>query len=262
MIRHNDPPNTHNTHHKSSHLETLPHLKRPPTTIKQDKKKDTKRRAELINHIRVCGVSARLVVGGRSAARNLLSLIQFRSEVWRGSGFWKHGLVVMEGSLPENLSPRTVMVYCAPLHLWGEKRRKRRHRMWKDPLTSSTYRWKWRRGGWGESGMSEDVFGDRRVSTRVQPPTRTISGSACFLQPPAQDASSQPPPPFFSPPFPETGTHERMGSGAMAQLTRHDTAMRVTATNVRRRNGNKTCSGAQSALAASLRARWRMISVE
>lgn len=63
------------------------------------------------------------------------------------------------------------------------------------------------------------------------------------------------PPPFFSPPFPETGTHERMGSGAMAQLTRHDTAMRVTATNVRRRNGNKTCSGAQSALAASLRAR-------
>lgn len=98
--------------------------------------------------------------------------------------------------------------------------------------------------------MSEDVLSDRRASTRVQPPTRIICGTACFLRPPAQEDASCP---LFS--FAETGTYERMGSGAMAQLTRHDTAMRVTATNVITRNGNKTCSGAQSALSASLRAR-------
>lgn len=195
--------------------------------------------------------------GGRTAARNLVSLIQFRSEVWRGLGFCNHGLVVMEGRLQENLSPPAVMCTAPP-----SVRRKEgknggieceKTLSKKEQIDGSGDEEDEEKAGWAAICLATDA--PRRAFNLQQEPYLDLLVFFIRLH-----KKMLPPPLFFS--FPETGTYERMGSGAMAQLTRHDTAMRVTATNVRTRNGNKTCRGAQSALSASLRARWRMISVE
>lgn len=114
--------------------------------------------------------------------------------------------------------------------------------MWKEPLAERTDRWKRRRGGgggWRESGMRcawRQTRLDARSFNLQQEPYLELL--VFFIRLHKKTLPTSPPSFFF--PFPATGTYERMASGAMAQLTRHDTAMCVTATkNVRTRNENK-----------------------
>lgn len=160
----------------------------------------------------------------------------------------------MVGRLQEILSPPTVMVYCAP-HLWGEKRKngdteckkkKRETLLQKERMDGSGDEEDEEKAGCAKMCLATDA--PRRAFNLPQKPYLVLVVFFIRLH------KKMLPPLLFS--FnPETGTYERMGRGAMAQLTRHDTAKRVTAINVRTRNGNKTCSGAQSALSASLQAR-------